>query len=163
MSIDEYLKQSHIPFETLLHAPAPSATRLAQSLHMPGRRVAKSVLVRGDDRYYLAVLPATHRIDPNRLAAVLVAGELRLATEEEIELLFVDCERGALPPFGSLYGLLTVADESLVGDVEFVFEGNVRHQGVRMRFRDYEAIEAPIRARFAEPIGKGSSAEKQAG
>jgi Ala-tRNA(Pro) deacylase len=57
-----------------------------------------------------------------------------------------------LPPFGRLYGLTTVLDASLSGGAEIVFVGNTRHEGVRMRFRDYEAIEAPIKARFAYPI-----------
>jgi Ala-tRNA(Pro) deacylase len=107
MCIREYLRSRHIPFETLLHQPTPSATKLAQSVHVPGRQVAKSVLLRTADRFVLAVLPATHRIDLTRLAYVLDCPELRLATEDEVEHVFNDCERGTLPPFGRLYGLKT--------------------------------------------------------
>jgi Ala-tRNA(Pro) deacylase len=152
MGICDYLRGRQIPFETFLHQPAPSATKLARSVHVPGRRVAKAVLLRGARGDVLAVLPATHRVDLERLARVLDEPSLRLATEDEVERVFVDCERGALPPFGRLYGLTTVVDASLAGGPEVVFEGNFRHKGVRMRYRDYEAIEAPIRARFAEPI-----------
>jgi Ala-tRNA(Pro) deacylase len=152
MCISDYLRCRRIPFETFLHQPAPSATKLARNAHVPGRLVAKAVLLRAGGGYTLAVLPSTHRIDLPRLAEILEEPELRLATEDEIEHVFIDCERGALPPFGRLYGLTTVVDASLAGGSDIVFEGNLRHQGLRMRYRDYEAIEAPIRARFASPI-----------
>jgi Ala-tRNA(Pro) deacylase len=157
MCISDFLRSRRIPFETLLHEPAPSATKLARSVHVPGRHVAKAVLVKTGEEFVLAVLPSTHRIDLDRLAGVLGASALRLATEDEVERVFNDCERGALPPFGRLYGLRTVVDASLSGGAEFVFEGNWRHEGVRMRFRDYEAVEGPQRARFAKAIAPRQS------
>lgn len=154
MSIREFLRSRSVPFTTLLHAPAPSAARLAQSVHVPGQQVAKGVLVRAGAGYVLAVIPATHRVDLERLAVVLDRNpaDLRIATEDEVELVFADCERGALPPFGHLYGLATVVDSSLASVGEIVVEGNTRHEGLRLRYRDYEAVEGPIRARFASPI-----------
>ena len=152
MIIRDYLRSRHVPFETLLHRPTPSATRLAQCVHVPGGRVAKGVLIRTGAGYVLAVVPATHRVDLDRLSVVLGTRELRLATEDELEPVFHDCERGALPPFGRLYGLTTVVDASLAGGAEIVVEGNTRHEGLRLRYRDYEAVEAPLRARFASAI-----------
>jgi Ala-tRNA(Pro) deacylase len=152
MCIRDFLQARSVRFEISLHAPAQSAAHLAGSVHVPGRSVAKAVLVRVDERFALAVLPATHRIDMDRLAEVLDASGLRFATEAEVESVFADCEPGALPPFGRLYGLSTVVDASLSGGAEIVFVGNTRHESVRMRFKDYEAIEAPIKARFASPI-----------
>jgi Ala-tRNA(Pro) deacylase len=152
MVIPEFLRENRVPFETLLHQPAPSATMLARSVHTPGRRVAKSVLVKAGERYVLAVLPATHKIDLGRLAGVLGVSQVVLATEDEVEQVFQDCERGALPPFGSVYGLTTVVDQSLAGPWEIVFEGNLRHEGFRMRYRDFEAVEVPIRASFASVV-----------
>lgn len=149
MCIREYLESRHVWFETMLHPPAPSASKFAQTIHVSGRHVAKGVLVRTDGSYVLAVLPATARIDLMRLAHVLSGSEVRIASEEEVEHVFGDCERGALPPFGRLYGLTTLVDASLSGGAEIVFVGNNRHEGVRMRYRDYEALEAPIRGRFA--------------
>jgi Ala-tRNA(Pro) deacylase len=152
MCIRDMLQSRSVRFEVLLHAPSHSATHLAGSVHVPGRSVAKSVLVRVGEAYVLAVLPATHRIDIDRLAEFLGTESLRIANEAEVEAIFADCEPGALPPFGRLYGLTTVADASLSAGAEIVFVGNTRHEGVRMRFRDYEAIEAPLKARFATPI-----------
>jgi Ala-tRNA(Pro) deacylase len=164
MSIQSFLQSRHIPFEVLLHPPAPSATRLAQSVHVPGQRVAKTVLTKAGSRYLLAVLPSTHRIDLPRLREVLGASDLSIATEPELNDVFVDCELGALPPFGRLYGLPTVIDASLSGGAEIVFEGNTRHEGVKMRYRDYEALEAPLRARFASPIApKRKKTQQQTG
>jgi Ala-tRNA(Pro) deacylase len=152
MSICDYLQGRRVWFETLLHRPVSSATKFAQSLHIPGRLVAKGVLVRSRTGFVLAVLPATSRIDLDRLGEVLNDRELTLATEDELEQIFGDCERGALPPFGRLYGLTTVVDSSLAGGSEIVFVANTRHEAVRMRYRDYEELEAPIRARFAIAI-----------
>lgn len=149
MCIRAYLQSRHVRFETMLHPPAPSSTKLAQVIHVSGRRVAKGVLVRSGDTFVLAVLPATSRIDLDRLAQVLGVRQVQIATEDEVERVFGDCERGALPPFGRLYGLTTLVDTSLSGSSEITFVGNSRHEGVRMRYRDYEAVEAPVRARFA--------------
>ncbi|MEO6810710.1 MAG: YbaK/EbsC family protein [Isosphaeraceae bacterium] len=161
MEISTYLRTRLVPFERLLHCPAPSATRKAQSVHVPGEQVAKSVLLRGGNGDALAVLPATHRIDLELLAPILGTTELRLATEEELSLVFHDCERGALPPFGRLYGLPTIVDASLAAWTHIVVEGNVRHEALRLRFLDFEAVEQPLQARFATPICPPRRREQQ--
>jgi Ala-tRNA(Pro) deacylase len=152
MSIRDYLRDRLVRFEVLLHRPAPSAARMAETVHVPGRTVAKGVLVQAGGSYALAVLPATHKIDLDRLRVILGVTELRVATETEVMGIFRDCERGALPPFGKLYGLSTIVDSSLAGSADIVFVGNTRHEGVRMRFRDYETVETPMRGRFASMI-----------
>ena len=152
MHIQTFLTGHGIAHRVLLHAPAPSASRLAHVVHVPGDRVAKGVLVWTPPGYALAVLPSTHRVDLSRLAAVLRALDIRLATEAEVSGVFHDCELGSIPPFGHLYGLPTVVDASLAGGAEIVVEGNARHEGIRLRYRDFEALEAPTRARFAVPI-----------
>ena len=148
MQIKAYLADHRVAHQVLLHAPAPSASRLAGAVHVPGDRVAKAVLVVTPDGYSLAVLPATQRVDLDRLAAVLHADAIRLATEAEVAAIFDDCELGSVPPFGHLYGLPTVVDSSLAGGAEVVVEGNARHEGLRLRYRDFEALESPRRARF---------------
>jgi Ala-tRNA(Pro) deacylase len=151
MDIRDYLRGRHVRFETLLHRPAPSASRLAGTVHVPGSRVAKAVLIRGGAGDVLAVLPATHRVDLERLGALLGLVGARLATEDELEGVFHDCERGSVPPFGHLYGLTTVVDSSLAAWAEIVVESNFRHEGLRLRYRDFEAVEGPMRGRFAAP------------
>ncbi|ODT98328.1 MAG: hypothetical protein ABS79_06110 [Planctomycetes bacterium SCN 63-9] len=156
MSIVDFLQSRRIRFETLLHRPTSSATKLAQSIHVPGREVAKTVLVKAGESYCLAVLPATSRIDLERLGQILgvPASSVSLARGNELGRFFGDCELGAVPPFGRLYGLPTVVDTSLSGSAEIVIPANQRHLGLRLRYRDFEAVESPHRARFAQPIGK---------
>ena len=149
MTIRSYLQSRAVDFDFLLHRPTHSATHLAGSLHVPGRSVAKGVLIRAGDTYVLAVLPATHRVDTARLSEVLGVGDIRIATEAEVAQVFADCEAGALPPFGRPYGLTTVLDTDLALGGEVTCMANMCHEGVRLRFADYEALEAPIEAHFA--------------
>jgi Ala-tRNA(Pro) deacylase len=156
----DFLRGRSIWFESLLHSPASSSTRRAHNVHIPGRRVAKTVLVKAGDRFVVVVLPSTMKIDLVRLGAVmgLPAADLRLATGDELLGIFTDCEPGVVPPFGGLYDLATVFDASLVEVGELVFGGNTRHEGLRMHSRDYVAIEQPLIGAFAAPIAAGASA-----
>jgi Ala-tRNA(Pro) deacylase len=122
------------------------AQRLAQTLHIPGREVAKTVLLRanGGYRYLVAVLPATKNIDFEKASAALGGSKLRLATETEVSEHCPDCEVGVLPPFGSQYGMVTLVDESLTKDEEIVFAGNTHRNAIRMRFADFRRIEEPL-------------------
>jgi Ala-tRNA(Pro) deacylase len=149
MKLDELLTSRQVPFERLHHRPVYTANRIAQVLHVPGREMAKTVLLRGDQGYVLAVLPATHQVDLERLREDLGGARLEMATEEEMDLVFPDCERGALPPFGSLYHLPTFVDESLAEDEQIVFEAQNHEEAIRMRYRDYEALEHPRMGHFA--------------
>jgi Ala-tRNA(Pro) deacylase len=148
MRLDEFFSRNHVSFERMRHPSTYAANRIAQALHVPGRKVAKSVLVRTTHGYMLVVLPASCRIDMDHLRQELGEPEIELATEDEIEQLFADCERGAMPPFGSLYHLPTVMDESLAQD-EIVFEGQDHDEAVRMAYKDYETIEHPRMGHFA--------------
>jgi Ala-tRNA(Pro) deacylase len=103
MRVPHFLREQHIAFETLLHAPAFTAQRRAKYLHVSGRQVAKNVLLAGPAGYVLAVLPAPRSIDAETLAGEL-GGPVRLAADPEIADVFPDCEWGVVPPFGSLYG-----------------------------------------------------------
>jgi Ala-tRNA(Pro) deacylase len=148
MRINAFLADQNVPFEPVPHPPAYSAQKRAKYLHISGSRVAKSVLLYGPQGFLLAVLPATHQIDTDELARDL-AGPVRLATAAEIADFFSDCEWGVVPPFGALYGLKTVVDDSLAPDAELVFEGHTHFEAVRMRCADFERLEGSRRLRFA--------------
>jgi Ala-tRNA(Pro) deacylase len=149
MRIDEFLTSQKVPFQRLPHRPAYTANRVAQALHVPGQDMAKAVLVRAGQGYALAVLPATHRVDLDRLRQELGEPQVGLASEGEMERLFPDCERGVVPPFGSLYHLPTLVDEALAADEEIVFEGQNHEEAIRMTYRDYTAVEHPRLGHFA--------------
>ena len=148
MRVPDFLAQQRVTFETLLHPPAFTAHNRAKYLHVSGNQVAKSVLLTGPHGHFLAVLSATHHIDTDRLAAEL-GGPVRLANEQEMAAVFADCEWGVVPPFGTLYGLPTVLDDSLPPDALIVFEGNSHAEAVRLWCRDFERLERPRRLRFA--------------
>src|SRR5947208_5834373 len=105
----DFLRSRRVWFEPLLHIPASSSAKRAHCIHVPGRRVAKTVLVQAGDRFVLVVLPSTSKIDLGRLSEVmgLSAAEVRLGTTDELVNLFTDCEPGVVPPFGRLYDLET--------------------------------------------------------
>jgi Ala-tRNA(Pro) deacylase len=149
MKLDELLVSRHITFQTLPHRRTYTANRMAQALHVKGREVAKTVLLRTGSGHILAVLPATHRVDLDQLREDLGEERIDLASEEEMDRLFPDCERGAVPPFGSLYQVPTIMDDSLAEDENIVFEGPNHEQAIRMSLRDYEEIEHPRRGHFA--------------
>jgi Ala-tRNA(Pro) deacylase len=149
MRLDELLTSRHIPFERLSHRPAYTASRMAQALHIPGKDVAKSVLLRTDQGYVLAVLPATHRVDLEQVRQELGSHQVAMATEEEMGKVFPDCEPGALPPFGSVYNVPTLVDESLTHDEQITFDAQSHQEAMRVAYRDYEAMEHPRLGHFA--------------
>jgi Ala-tRNA(Pro) deacylase len=154
MYVLDYLRSRGVWFETLLHRPASSSAKRAGSIHVPGREVGKTVLIKAGHSFVLAVLPTTSRIDLVRLSEVLgsPATDVRLATANELFEIFNDCEPGVVPPFGRLYGLTTLVDSELTESSEIVLGTNTRHEGLRMRFRDFQALEEPLRASFTRPI-----------
>jgi Ala-tRNA(Pro) deacylase len=152
MKIDEVLSSRQIPFERLHHRPAYAANRVAQVLHVPGKEMAKSVLLRAANEYILAVLPATHRVDREQLRQKLGEGPLEFASENDMDRLFPDCEPGAIPPFGSLYQMRTLVDESLTEDRRIVFEAQNHEEAISMAYQDYESLEHPVKARFARHV-----------
>ncbi len=154
MTMKHYLQKRQVPFEAIEHAPAFGSQHLAETLHTPGREVAKTVLLRADHEYsyIVAVLPATHRIDFEALSQFLGGTNLELATEVEIAERCPDCEFGVLPPFGTHYGAKTIVDESLKRDEFITFDSDSHHEAIRMKYSDYYEFEHPLVARFAEPV-----------
>lgn len=149
--VSQFLDDQRIHFETLIHPPAYTAQKLAHRLEVSGRNVAKSVLLVAPSGYYLAVLPATHQVDLAQVAQVL-GTPVRLAQQDEIAELFNDCEHGTMSPFGRLYGLSTLLDESIAVGHHMIFEAQRHSLSIRMRCQDFERVEQPRRFRFAKPI-----------
>jgi Ala-tRNA(Pro) deacylase len=149
MNISEYLDHRDIAYSKVDHVPAFTAQRLAQVVHCSGEMVAKTVLLKVDDGFVLAVLPATHHVDLLRVQVFLGAHHVDLASEKECGRHFEDCELGAMPPFGSNYGIRTMIDDSLIGEDEIIFAGNKHDEAIRMQMRDFLALEDPIVAAFS--------------
>jgi Ala-tRNA(Pro) deacylase len=149
MRLVDFLTDHKIAFERLQHEPAFTSNRVAHLLHVRGKELAKSVLLRTGHGYVVAVLPASHWIDLDRVECALHEDYVGLAPESDMIRLFPDCERGAMPPFGSLYNLPTLVDDSLVVDADIVFEGQDHQEAIRMSFGDFLALEHPQIGHFA--------------
>ena len=143
MNVREFLMAEHVPFEVLPHLSTYTAQHLAHELDVPGDNVAKTVLLHVDDKFMLAVLPATHQVSFSMARQCLHADSVALATEKELNEVFPDCECGVAPPFGTHYGLSTIVDQSLTDDEHIVFEGNTHTEAIYLRYYDYAQIEHP--------------------
>jgi Ala-tRNA(Pro) deacylase len=153
MKLQEYLHDREIPFDVLHHEDTFDSQHLAEAVHVSGRQVAKTVLLRMDHgyQYAVAILPATHLIDLEAVERLLGGARMELATEYEIAQRCPDCETGVLPPFGSMYGLETVLDESLRNATQIVFEANTHQEAIRMAGADFLKLENPLVGDFARP------------
>ena len=143
MSVKEFLERTSAKYEVTEHHPVFTAQRIAQAEHIHGMNVAKPVVVTADGRYYMCVLPACCRIDMEVLRGLIGADEIELTDEFEMAKLFADCEVGAEPPFGSLYGLPTIMDELLEDNDSIVFQSGSHDEAVRMDLLEYRRIENP--------------------
>ncbi len=150
MNVENFLTERNIAFDLIPHRETHDAQRMAATLHVPGRGVAKTVLLRANDpdTYIVAVLPANKAVDVERASTIVGGSQLELATEVEISQHCPDCDIGALPPFGSQYGMKTIVDDSFIEDNEIVFEGNNHHEAIRMGFEDFRQIEQPLLGSF---------------
>lgn len=147
-TLKEYLDREHVHYDVLPHPEAFRAAAVAQALHTPEKEMAKVVILKVNERFVMMVLPASWQVDLHRLSTVFAAHQVRLATEDELKDLFPDCELGAMPPFGVLYGLPVYVDHSLSEDEEIVFEAGTHSEAIRMRYADFAALVFPVVADF---------------
>ena len=147
--LKELLKKKNINYKTIKHTEAFTAQEIAATTHTPGKEMAKVVIINGDDKYFMAVLPASYRIDTEKLKNVLKVKKLRLSTEEEFEKLFPDCEIGATPPFGNLYDIPVYVDKTLSEDENIVFLAGNHKVSMRMAYKDFAEIVKPNTEEFA--------------
>jgi Ala-tRNA(Pro) deacylase len=150
--LKKYLDANKVKYKALKHKLAYTAQEIAAAQKVPGKRVVKSVLVKVDERYILAVLPAIHLIDTDKFKKILKCKTLKIAREKDIEKAIPDYEPGAMPPFGNLFNLDTYADKILIEDSEIVFNGGTHKDTVKMKFSDFEKLAKPRIAEFGKHI-----------
>lgn len=147
--LEVLLKERHVDFKSLIHPEAYTAQEVAASMHVKGQELAKTVMVKTNGNFVMAVLPASARVDFQKLKDFLGSRDVRLASEDEFRSLFPDCETGAEPPFGNLYDVATVVDASLTEDNEIFFNAGSHYEAIEMNYRDYEDIVKPKVADFS--------------
>jgi Ala-tRNA(Pro) deacylase len=147
--LKEFLDEQNIKYVTISHSPAYTAQEIAARAHVPGKEIAKTVLVKMDGKLVMAVLPGSFKINFESLKNVLGSQNVRLADEHEFKDKFPDCEVGAMPPFGNLYGVEVFVASSLAEDEEIAFNACSHSQLIKMAYSDYERLVNPVRLQFA--------------
>ena len=143
MKTDQYLREQGVAFEHHTHSPVYTAQELAAEEHVPGRDVAKTVIVKADGRYVMCVLPACYKLDLAKVGEALDSQRCRLAEESEMAELFPDSEIGAEPPFGNLYDMPTLVDEHLAAESRILFPAGSHRDAIEMGYDDYARLVGP--------------------
>jgi Ala-tRNA(Pro) deacylase len=138
-----YLDTNAIPYIVITHSPAYTAQGVAGLAHIPGRELAKTVIVSLDGKLTMAVLPANYHVDLSLLKKGAGAASASVASEDDFANTFPQCETGAMPPFGNLYGIAVFADESLEKDKEIAFNAGTHRELIRMGWQDFKKLVQP--------------------
>ena len=154
----KFLKSKGVSYETMDTPAAFTAQQTAAEAHIPGRKLAKTVIVKVDGTFAMAVLPAPARIDFALLAGAADAAKVELASEQEFAQLFPDCEVGAMPPFGNLYGMKVYVDDELARDEKISFYGCSHTRLISVAYGDYQRLVEPVVGRFSRAYAAAAPA-----
>lgn len=147
--LKEFLDSQHISYHSIPHSTAYTAQGIAAVTHISGKELAKTVMVKLDDFVVMAVLPASQQVDLELLKSGTGAKNAGLASEREFRERFPDCETGAMPPFGNLYGLPVYVDEHLTKDTEIAFNAGTHNELIKMSYADFAGTVKPRVLKFA--------------
>lgn len=144
--LQDYLNEKHVHYDTVTHPHAFTAQQTAASAHIDSHSMAKTVMVRLDGKLAMAVLPSNEWLDVEQLRIAAGAREARLASESEFRDRFPECEVGAMPPFGNLYGMEVYVADSLADDERIAFNAGNHRELMWIDLRDFERLVHPHRA-----------------
>jgi Ala-tRNA(Pro) deacylase len=148
-----FLDSHQAEFTLTTHAKAFTAREVANAEHLPPREVAKTVVIFGDGAYHMIVVPASKLADLYEVRSALGLSQARLATENELGILFPDCELGAMPPLGPLYGLTVYLDNNLLGQDMIGFNAGTHCDMIHMRTAEFQRLAQPrVVALAREPV-----------
>jgi Ala-tRNA(Pro) deacylase len=139
----DFLDSHQIKYLVISHSVAYTAQGIAALAHIPGKELAKTVMVMIDGKLAMAVVPASFKVDLFKLKRYLGAETVELATEMDFRDRFPDCETGSMPPFGNLYGMDVFVDERLAEDKEIAFNAGSHRELVRLSYADYRGLVNP--------------------
>ena len=145
----DFLDENKIKYIQINHSPAYTAREVAASAFVPRAEFAKAVIVDLDGEEVMAVVPASRHVDITALGELAQKGNARLATEDEFKTRFADCEPGAMPPFGSLYGMRVFIDDAVTEVDDLCFNAGTHEQIIRMDCADYLRLEQPVSGAIA--------------
>jgi Ala-tRNA(Pro) deacylase len=142
-NLKDYLDEKGIKYVSIKHPTAFTAQEIAASAHIPGKELAKIVVVKLDGRMAMVVVPATHVVDLDKVKSLAGADKVELATENDFKDVFPGSLTGAMPPFGNIYGIEVFADESLAEDEEIAFNAGSHTELIRLKYKDFEKSVKP--------------------
>jgi Ala-tRNA(Pro) deacylase len=148
--LKEYLDSHQIEYLTINHSLAYTAQRIAASAHIPGKDIAKTVVLKADGKLVMAVLPASCKINLEMLKGAMNANVIEISTEKEFGTLFPDCEVGAMPPFGNLYGMDVYVAERLTMDDDIAFNAGSHRELIKLAYKDFEKLVKPKVVKFCK-------------
>ncbi|ARM31501.1 aminoacyl-tRNA deacylase [Prosthecochloris sp. HL-130-GSB] len=140
----DFLDSHRTRYFIISHSPAYTAQEIAASAHVPGKELAKTVMVTIDGKLSMVVIPASNQLDFSKLRKLTGTEDVLLASEEDFADMFPGCEVGAMPPFGNLFGMRTYVDEELTEDEEIVFNAGAHTELLRLSYQDYERLVHPV-------------------
>ena len=149
--LKSYLDENKVKYITIKHSSAYTAQEIAALAHIPGKDLAKTVIIKINGKMAMAVLPASYKVSFDDLKETLGMTEVRLAYEQEFIDKFPDCEAGAMPPFGNIYGMEVYVADSLAEDEEIAFTACSHTELIKMKFSDFEKLVKPKRIKFSVP------------
>jgi len=141
--LKDFLDNQKVKYVTITHSPAYTAQEVAASAHVSGKDVAKTVIVKLDGKTAMAVLPANRKIVLQDLRDMTGADRVRFATEDEFQSLFPECETGAMPPLGNLYGMDVYLAPDLTEEEEIAFNAGSHTELIKLAYRDFERLVKP--------------------
>ena len=141
--LKEFLDKEHVKYVSIDHSPAFTAQEIAAAAHIPGKELAKTVIVKIDGELAMIVLPASEHVRLANLRESLGARKVELADEDEFKKSFPDCETGAMPPFGNLYGMNVFVSQALREDDEIAFNAGSHDELIRLPYAEYERLVHP--------------------
>ncbi len=148
-TLTRFLDDNKVEYVTIRHSPAYTAQKIAAAAHIPGREVAKTVMVKVDGKMAMAVLRATDQVDLDLLRGAANAKSVTLATEDDFRDAFKGVELGAMPPFGNLYGMEVFADEALTKDAQIAFNAGSHTELLQLDYAEFERLAKPKVANFS--------------
>lgn len=149
--VKELLDQEGIDYEVIKHPTAYTAQEEAAASHISGYEWAKTVIYfTPDEEAIMAVLPASFHVNASRLEKLVGESPLKLAEESAFAGMYPNCEPGAMPPLGNIYGQRVFVDERLAEDEKIVFNAGNHTEAVRMTYADFARLAEPEVGRFGE-------------
>jgi len=141
--LKEFLDKNDIKYVSIMHSLAFTSVDIAKSSHVPTKEMAKTVIIKIDNKLAMAVVPANIKVNLQLLQQALNSDKIELATEQEFTRLFSDCEVGAMPPFGNLYNMDVFVAESLTVDKQITFNAGSHLEVIQMDYKDFEKLVKP--------------------